>query len=142
MKCLLLTILIGLLCGYVSCRPQGSAASAKGGAAPGTSEGLPLSWLMSAMPKTGIAGLFDNMGAAMANFGNAQGAGFDAFLSGIFSGIGVGLSGLFGSGAINTGRSYVVGPYVSKESNPKVFSIFLSFFILKYMFLLRSIPQL
>lgn len=100
MKWLVLTILIGL-CVYVSCRPQG--ASAKGAAAaPGTSEGLPLSWLMTAMPKTGIVGFADNFGAAMANFGNAQGAGFDAILSGVFSGIGTLFSGLLGSGAINT----------------------------------------
>lgn len=61
-----------------------------------------MSWLMTALPKTGIVGMFDNFGAALANFGNAQGSGFDAFLSGIFNGFGNLFSGLFGSGAINT----------------------------------------
>lgn len=100
MKWRLSIILIGSICGYVSCRPQ--APSAKAAAAPGTSEGLPLSWLISAMPRTGITGFFDNLGAALANFGNAQGSGFDAFLSGGFNAIGTLFSGLFGSGAINT----------------------------------------
>lgn len=101
MKWLLLTLLIGS-CGYVSCRPQGASAKGGAAAAPGTSEGLPLSWLISAMPRTGITGFFDNMGAALANFGNAQGAGFDAFLSGAFNAAGTLFSGMFGSGAINT----------------------------------------
>lgn len=99
MKWFILTVLIGL-CGYVSCRPQ-APASAKGGA-PGTSEGLPLSWLMTALPKTGMVGFFDNLGAALANFGNAQGSGADAIFSGFFNAIGTLFSGMLGSGAINT----------------------------------------
>lgn len=55
------------------------------------------------MPKTGIVGFFDSLGAMLANVGNAMGAGFNAFLSGIFHAAGTLFSGMFGSGAIDTG---------------------------------------
>lgn len=55
------------------------------------------------MPKTGIIGAVDSFSAMLANVGNAAGAGFNAFLSGIFHAAGVLFSGVFGSGAIDTG---------------------------------------
>lgn len=44
----------------------------------------------------------DNLGAGLANFGNAQGSAFDAILSGIFNAFGNFISGILGSGAVNT----------------------------------------
>lgn len=98
----LILLYLVVLLGIVTARPipQSAAGTAPGGAAAGAS--LPMSWLMTALPRTGIVGFFDNLGAGMANFGNAQGSGFDAMFSGAFNAIGTLLSGLFGSGAINT----------------------------------------
>lgn len=98
-KWLFVFISIGIF-NDVLCRPADSTPGGAPGAPPGAS--LPMSWLMTALPRTGIVGMFDNLGAALANFGNAQGSGFDAFISGIFNGFGNLFSGLFGSGAINT----------------------------------------
>lgn len=58
--------------------------------------------LINKLAHSGIVGAFDNFGAGIANFGNAQGSGFDAILSGFFNSIGTLFSGLFGSGAVNT----------------------------------------
>lgn len=47
--------------------------------------------------------MFDNIGAGLANFGNGQGSAFDAILSGMFNAFGNFISGVLGSGVINTG---------------------------------------
>lgn len=54
------------------------------------------------VPHTGIVGAADSWGAGWINLGNAIGAGLDALTSGTFAGLGIALSGLLGSGAINT----------------------------------------
>lgn len=54
------------------------------------------------MPRSGIVGAADNIGAGMANFGNGQGSAFDAIISGIFNAFGNFISGVLGSGSINT----------------------------------------
>ncbi|XP_055300233.1 uncharacterized protein LOC129567398 [Sitodiplosis mosellana] len=79
--------------------PQAPAAAAPG-AQPNN---LPLSLLMNSMPRSGIVGMADNLGAGLANFGNGQGSAFDAIVSGIFNAFGNFISGVLGSGAINTG---------------------------------------
>lgn len=63
---------------------------------------MPIQWLMNAMPRSGIVGMADNFGAALANFGNGQGSAFDAIFSGMFNGFGNFISGILGSGAVNT----------------------------------------
>ncbi|CAE6421828.1 unnamed protein product [Rhizoctonia solani] len=61
---------------------------------------------MSAHPKkdknSGLQGAADNLGAGLANFGNAQGAAMDSLLSGTTNAVGTLLSGTMGSGAVNT----------------------------------------
>jgi hypothetical protein len=54
------------------------------------------------LPASGIIGAADNLGAGVANFGNAQGAAFDSLVSGTINGIGTLLSGTLGSGAVST----------------------------------------
>ena len=54
------------------------------------------------MPRSGLAGFADNIGAGLANFGNGQGSSWDAIVSAIFNGLGNFISGILGSGAINT----------------------------------------
>lgn len=58
--------------------------------------------MMSSLPRTGITGFFDNIGATLANVGNAKGSSANAASSG-FGGVGTLFSGLLGSGAVNTG---------------------------------------
>lgn len=58
--------------------------------------------IIPALPHTGITGFADNLGAGIANFGNGQGASIDALVSGSFNAAGVLLSGILGSGAVNT----------------------------------------
>lgn len=62
---------------------------------------IPLAWMMSGVPTTGMAGFFDNFGATLANVGNAKGSSANAASSG-FGGVGTIFSGLFGSGTIDT----------------------------------------
>ncbi|XP_031623395.1 uncharacterized protein LOC116340834 [Contarinia nasturtii] len=80
--------------------PQSKPGASAGGAA--GADGMPIQWLMNAMPRSGLAGMADNIGAGLANFGNGQGSAFDAMLSGLFSAVGNLLSGILGSGAVNT----------------------------------------
>lgn len=58
--------------------------------------------IVPATPHTGVTGAADNFGAGIANFGNGQGAAMDALVSGSFNALGVFLSGILGSGAVNT----------------------------------------
>lgn len=55
------------------------------------------------VPATGVIGAADGVATTLVNIGNAAGAGFNAFLSGIFHAAGVLFSGIFGTGAIDTG---------------------------------------
>lgn len=83
--------------------PQGQTPPVAPGAAGAPPGGiLPIALPIHALPHSGIVGAFDNFGAGIANFGNAQGSGFDAILSGFFNSIGTLFSGIFGSGAVNT----------------------------------------
>lgn len=81
-------------------------AAAPGAAPPGGPPGAPgappLLALLPSLPHSGLAGFGDNLGAGVANFGNGQGASWDAVLSGAFNAAGVLISGLIGSGAVNT----------------------------------------
>jgi hypothetical protein len=49
-----------------------------------------------------IVGFYDTFGGGIANFGNGTGSAFDALLSGVFNSFGVFISGVLGSGAINS----------------------------------------
>lgn len=63
-------------------------------------------WLPGTEPRqtrTGVVGAFDTLGAAFANIGNTGGAMLNTAGSGIFNAAGTLLSGVLGSGAINTG---------------------------------------
>lgn len=51
---------------------------------------------------SGWTGFHDNLGAAIANWGNGQGASWDAAWSGVGNAFGNFFSGVFGSGAVNT----------------------------------------
>lgn len=93
--------------------PQSASGGASGGAPPagaappggapgGMPGGLPLPFPIHALPHSGIVGAADNLGAGIANFGNGQGSSFDAFISGFFNAIGTLVSGVLGSGAVNT----------------------------------------
>jgi len=56
----------------------------------------------NAPPHTGITGAADNLAAGLANFGNGQGSSMDAVVSGTFHAVGTLLSGVLGSGSVNT----------------------------------------
>lgn len=54
------------------------------------------------IPYSSVVGAADNIGAGIANFGNGQGSSLDAVFSAVGNALGNIISGILGSGAINT----------------------------------------
>lgn len=99
-------------------------------AAPPAENNIPLSWLLNNMPRSGIVGAADNIGAGLANFGNGQGSAFDAIISGIFNAFGNFISGVLGSGVINTGFLNYNNRPPADAGGPPTYVFF--FFFLKW----------